>query len=242
MRKPLIYILTILACLGILLSGSPTSASTFSSTNSQPIQSSTQPEADSPADSPTTPPAIAATRVFLPLVIQTPTLPGTLSQPVDFPNRGALRLPGGETPPLTFNPGTIPGFGAESLAGTPPVRQIVSGGTHTCALTPAGGVVCWGSNSLGQLGDGTTNQSDVPVAVRGLSSGVMSLALAWGRTCALTTLGRVYCWGGVIRPESGYHSVPVEIKGLGRPGGSVGGRGTPCLRADFFRQSPVLGL
>ena len=124
---------------------------------------------------------------------------------------------------------------------SPLVTQIVAGGTHTCALTAEGGVVCWGANDFGQLGDGTTNESNVPVAVQGLSSGVMSLTLVWGATCALTTFGRVYCWGGIASAQ-GHSSVPVEIIRLGQPGGSVGRRRRRCLRADFFRQSPVLGL
>jgi alpha-tubulin suppressor-like RCC1 family protein len=42
---------------------------------------------------------------------------------------------------------------------------VTAGGTHSCALTTAGAVRCWGANSSGQLGDSTLQERHTPVAV-----------------------------------------------------------------------------
>jgi len=73
---------------------------------------------------------------------------------------------------------------------------ISAGFNHFCALTSAGDVYCWGSNSAGQLGDGTTTNSATPVAVS-MPAGVTFVEIRAGanQTCALTSAGIAYCWG-----------------------------------------------
>lgn len=100
------------------------------------------------------------------------------------------------------------------------VSTIVAGSSHTCALTIEGGVKCWGSNGLGQLGDGTASSRLAAVDVSGLSSGVSAIASGLFHTCALTVGGEVKCWGYNNSGQLGDGSTinrwrPVDVSGLG---------------------------
>ena len=73
--------------------------------------------------------------------------------------------------------------------------DIAAGSAHTCAVTPGGGVRCWGANSVGQLGDGTTINHSEPVPTLGLNGEVSSIAAGQSHTCALMASGKLNCWG-----------------------------------------------
>jgi alpha-tubulin suppressor-like RCC1 family protein len=98
--------------------------------------------------------------------------------------------------------------------------QIDAGVSHTCVLTSAGGVQCWGYNNAGQLGDGSAaTRRRKPVTVSGLSSGVVQIATGSAHSCALTTGGGVKCWGDNSIGELGdgtfvERHAPVNVSGL----------------------------
>ncbi|MCB9533158.1 MAG: hypothetical protein H6698_02375 [Myxococcales bacterium] len=72
------------------------------------------------------------------------------------------------------------------------VLAISSGGAHTCALRAASELVCWGSGSRGQLGDGQSANRARPVSVD-----IAAVAVGAGpsATCAVSDDGGVWCWG-----------------------------------------------
>jgi alpha-tubulin suppressor-like RCC1 family protein len=65
---------------------------------------------------------------------------------------------------------------------------------HSCALTAGGAGVCWGLNSEGQLGDGTSDIRRLPVAVAA-DLRFRTIKVGFVHTCAVTDEGEVYCWG-----------------------------------------------
>ena len=106
------------------------------------------------------------------------------------------------------------------------IAAIAAQGDRTCAVTASGAVKCWGANSLGGVGDGTTQDRSRPVDVAGLV-GVRSVVLSNSTTCVLTTAGGVKCWGG-DRPSqgNGYGEAsltPVDVTALTSGVASIAG-------------------
>jgi alpha-tubulin suppressor-like RCC1 family protein len=104
--------------------------------------------------------------------------------------------------------------------GLPPgLLAIGAGGQHTCALTADGGVMCWGDDAAGELGDNMTTSRSTPAFVNTLTSGVSAIAVGGNHTCALTTAGAVLCWGDNSNAQLGNNSMlssstPGPVSGL----------------------------
>jgi len=113
------------------------------------------------------------------------------------------------------------------------IKIISSGQNHTCAVASDNNAYCWGANVYGQLGNSSTTNSSVPVAVStsGDLSGktVKSIAIGSGPvvmnpqmyplfsgyTCATASDNNIYCWGRNNRGQLGNNttansSTPVK--------------------------------
>jgi len=80
------------------------------------------------------------------------------------------------------------------------ITQISAGAWHSLALDDQGNVFAWGGNSLGQLGNGTNIDSNIPIAIdlsNVLASGETITSIAASRTAsfALSNRGNLYAWG-----------------------------------------------
>jgi alpha-tubulin suppressor-like RCC1 family protein len=131
-----------------------------------------------------------------------------------------------------------PGSAGAALTSASGGAIAVSAGLgHTCALTSASGVKCWGMNFYGQLGDGTNSDRAAPVDVSGLTSGVTAIAAGGWHACALTAAGGVQCWGNNEAGQLGngtliHRNVPVDVTGLANAAAvAIGGMRTCALTA-----------
>lgn len=98
-----------------------------------------------------------------------------------------------------------------------PVKQLVAGRSHNCALLTAGKVRCWGYGNYGQLGYGNdedigddempSSAGDVEVTHETDDTEVVQLAAGWNHTCALLATGKVRCWGRANDGQLGYGNV-----------------------------------
>ena len=89
-----------------------------------------------------------------------------------------------------------------AMGATASAATVAAGEAQSCAVFTGGTLKCWGSNSFGSLGIGSTSSTPtaVPTQVVGLTSGVTDVRLAFsgggsaGVGCAVVN-GGARCWG-----------------------------------------------
>ena len=128
------------------------------------------------------------------------------------------------------------GDGATNNAGSEPsapvqvqgldhVIAIAAGGFFSIALKDDGTVWTWGANDAGQLGDGTTTPSDVPVQVTGVSGTTLPkftmITAGFHHVLAVDENGNLWSWGGnengtlgIGSADSSAHVTPVQLTGI----------------------------
>jgi hypothetical protein len=88
-------------------------------------------------------------------------------------------------------------------------RMAQSSYPGACAITTDAAALCWGFNSFGRLGDGTTTNRNMPTAMTGgLTFG--SVELGTGHGCGVTTDGAGYCWGIALGGVLGTGTTPPD--------------------------------
>ncbi|HBV99548.1 MAG TPA: hypothetical protein DEF36_21215 [Desulfotomaculum sp.] len=106
------------------------------------------------------------------------------------------------------------------------IVAIASGYQHVAALRSDGAVFAWGSNNSGELGNGTENESSLPVQVlspdgAGYLTDIIAIAAGNQHTLALQRSGKVWVWGsnglgelGIGAVDFASHPYPVQVTGL----------------------------
>jgi len=90
-------------------------------------------------------------------------------------------------------------------------NSVSAGQAHTCGIMSDLSLWCWGDNSNGQLGNGTQDNSSVPVAVVALNQTWASVAAGSTHTCALATNGTLWCWGDNLYGKLGTGSAGSQL-------------------------------
>ncbi len=130
------------------------------------------------------------------------------------------------------------------VAGRLAFKWVDPGAKHTCGLTTSSQVFCWGSNSSGQLGDGTTayHLAPGPIAGNRLYKQVSTGSV---HSCALGIDHKAYCWGENVSGQIGDGTtsrrlVPRAVAG-GRSYRGLSAGGSQNCAVDLARHSYCWG-
>jgi alpha-tubulin suppressor-like RCC1 family protein len=126
--------------------------------------------------------------------------------------------------PTPTDPGSRP-LETASQAATPLAFRQIAAGTgsmHTCGVTTDNRLFCWGDNSNGQLGDGTTTRRLRPAPVAG-SRTYHQVSTGYDFTCAVSTTDRAFCWGANTGHDGGQLGDGTIVSRRLRPVAVLGG-------------------
>lgn len=101
-------------------------------------------------------------------------------------------------------------------------RAVSAGATGSCGVAGAGAAHCWGTNSAGELGTGSSRMLTATVSPVGVRTGTRFARVAAGErfACGLTAAGRAYCWGDNLFGQLGdgtddWRAAPVPVRSDG---------------------------
>lgn len=98
------------------------------------------------------------------------------------------------------------------------IKYVAAGYSQGCAIASDNKGYCWGNNFYGFLGNNSTENSEVPVAIdtNGVLAGkdLVSISVDYMHSCAITTDGQAYCWGR-NNPGGDDDLTPVAVYSLG---------------------------
>jgi alpha-tubulin suppressor-like RCC1 family protein len=149
----------------------------------------------------------------------TPTTPGTFTFDITFTDTNGLSTTG----PGTITIGTSTGASGSGSGNGPTGAISVTGGAagigNYCAVLSVGNIDCWGDGAYhGELGDGGTTSSDIPVQVVGITNAT-NVTSGYIGYCALLATGGIDCWGVNNQGDLGDGTtldsdVPVPVAGV----------------------------
>ncbi|MDA8680859.1 hypothetical protein N9M45_04645, partial [Euryarchaeota archaeon] len=118
---------------------------------------------------------------------------------------------------------------------------ISAGEQHTCVILNNGTVSCWGTNTYGQLGDGTSLTRSTPTPTSSLGSGSEAVAITSGsyHVCTILDNGTVSCWGRNNHGQLGDgtttdRNTPTQTSSLGN------GRTAVAISAGYYHHACAL--
>jgi alpha-tubulin suppressor-like RCC1 family protein len=117
---------------------------------------------------------------------------------------------------LGFNSGGVSALTPTRITSATDWKTVGAGANHTCAIRSVGKLYCWGQNSFDQVGFNSAG-ANVTTPTRITSAeDWKTVTSGFEHTCAIRSLGKLYCWGYNIYDQVGFNSgganVPTPTK------------------------------